>query len=255
VRIYLLLIDHETFFFYADTTAASPDEHDRADTGTDAGARPHRPGGVRGWILDKYHSLAARWQHGQSGAIVWLRRAWDWLHSLAHPDEVMLSRLRSARTIDLHHPTTRSRNEVSTVWRAYLNDQWWRHLLWFCVNGAVAPPAIAILWILPGPNLIGYWFLYRAIHHALVLWGIRRVLRNKVPTELYPVPALDLPVERDDDGKPAHAALGGRAARLAEHVAWHERARHARRRGRAKLAPKPAEAPSASAPPDGFRDG
>ena len=81
--------------------------------------------------------------------------------------------------------------------------------------------------ILPGPNLIGYWFAYRAIHHSLVVWGIRRVRRNQIPTELHPVAALDLPIERDGDGKVGHAALTGSATRLAEHVNWHSSSRGA----------------------------
>ena len=67
---------------------------------------------------------------------------------------------------------------------------------WLSCNGIIAPVAIITLWILPGPNLIGYWFAYRAIHHSLVVWGIRRVQRKQIPTELYPVAALDLPIEQ-----------------------------------------------------------
>ena len=96
----------------------------------------------------------------------------------------MLARLRSARKIELYHPTSRAGDEIRAIWRGYLSQQWWRHLLWFSFNGVVSVPTIVILWILPGPNLIGYWFAYRAIHHVLVLWGIRRVWRDAIPTEL-----------------------------------------------------------------------
>ena len=92
------------------------------------------------------------------------------------------------------------------------------------LNGVIAPFAFW-LFILPGPNLIGYWFAYRTIHHLLVVWGIRRVRRNTIPTELHPMAALDVPIERDDQGKSSHAALSGAAARLDEHVAWHDSAR------------------------------
>ena len=82
-------------------------------------------------------------------------------------------------------------------------------------------PISVLFAILPGPNLIGYWFAYRAIHHSLVVWGIRRVRRNKIPTELHPIRALDLPVEMAKDGKHAHAALVGHATGLDAHMAWH----------------------------------
>ena len=100
-------------------------------------------------------------------------------------------------------------------------------MFWLIVNGVIAPFSVLFA-ILPGPNLIGYWFAYRAIHHMLVVWGIRRVRRNKIPTELHPIAALDLPIERDGDGKMGHAALTGAATRLAEHVTWHDSSRGAR---------------------------
>ena len=99
-------------------------------------------------------------------------------------------------------------------------------------NGSIAPLPL-MLWVLPGPNLIGYWFAYRAIHHLLVVWGIRRVRRDVIPTELYPSTALDALIERDGDGKATHAALDGAAELLDEHVAWTNRL------GKGRPAPAP----------------
>ncbi len=134
----------------------------------------------------------------------------------------MLVRLRSARRIDLHHPASRTATEVRALWADYLNHRWWRHLLWMTANGLVAPFALATLWILPGPNLIGYWFAYRAIHHSLIVWGIRRVRKARIQIELHPIASLDRPIERNDEGKAKHAALDGDATELDEHVAWSE---------------------------------
>jgi hypothetical protein len=212
VKIYLLLIDRERFFFYSDESESSHEDGE----GGDPSARAHS--GVRGWLRDRYMKFKSAWQHADSGALLWMRRSWEWLHSLAHPDEAMLARLRSARRVDLHHPSAQRGADVCAIWQDYLARQWRRHLCWMCINGVIAPFTL-ILWVLPGPNLIGYWFAYRTVHHALILWGIGRVRRNKVPTELYPVMALDLPIERDGTGKARHAALDGAAERLDEHVA------------------------------------
>jgi hypothetical protein len=168
-----------------------------------------------------------------------MRRSWDWLHSWAHPDELMLARLRTARTIDLHHPAARPGDEVRALWQGYLGQQWRRHLVWLVFNGSIAPPAIAILWILPGPNLIGYWFAYRAIHHLLVVWGIRRVRRAVIPTELYPSTALNELIERDNEGKATHAALDGATELLDEHVAWHDSSRGKQGLPRPSVSTKP----------------
>ena len=156
--------------------------------------RGHGPG-----FMSQFTKFRSAWEHAESGALLWMRRVWEWLHTWTHPDEAMLARLWSARKVDLHHPAARMEGEVHAIWTDYLNKQWWRHLVWLIVNGTIAPFSV-LLFPLPGPNLIGYWFAYRAVHHTLVVWGIRRVLRKSTPTELHPVAALDLPIERDGDG-------------------------------------------------------
>jgi hypothetical protein len=165
-----------------------------------------------------------------------MRLSWDWLHSWTHPDEAMLARLWSARTVELCHPASRRGDLVRAIWMDYLRQQWRRHLVWLIVNAVIAPISVLFA-ILPGPNLIGYWFAYRAIHHSLVVWGIRRVRRDKIPTELHPTRALDLPVEIVKDGKHAHAALVGRPTGLDMHMAWH---------GAAPAESKPAVVPAAN---------
>jgi Mitochondrial K+-H+ exchange-related len=214
VKIYLLLIDHARFFFYSDESEALNDR-DHSDEPSST-----RRSGVRGWFLAKYDEFRSAWQHADSGALHWMRQSWDWLHSWAHPDEAMLARMWSARRVDLYHPASRRGDEVLTIWKDYLRQQWRRHLVWLVVNAVIAPISV-LLAILPGPNLIGYWFAYRAVHHSMVAWGILRVQRSTFPTEVYPIDALDLPVEKGKDGKHIHAALAGLGTGLDTHMAWH----------------------------------
>jgi Mitochondrial K+-H+ exchange-related len=212
VKIYLLSIDRRRFFFYADESEPSDVED---------GAGPDHAG-WHGWLLERWHRLRSVWDHSEARAVRWTRRALDWMHSWSHPDEVMLVRLRSARRIEVHHPVSRGPDEVRKLWIDYLNHRWWRHVLWMVVNGIAAPPALVFLWPLPGPNVIGYWFAYRAIHHALIVRGIYRVRRGRVDVVLRPLAELDRPIERDEAGKARHAALDGESAHLDEHVAWTE---------------------------------
>jgi hypothetical protein len=214
VKIYLLLISRERFFFYSDESETSQDEADR-----DISSAPPRSG-LRGWLHARYTRFQSAWQHADEGAMRWMRRAWDWLHSFAHPDEAMLARLRWARRIELHHPATTPPYQVRAIWADYLTQQWRRHLIWMSINGVIAPFSVVFA-ILPGPNLIGYWFAYRAIHHLLVVWGIWRARRGTIPTELCPLEALDLPIEYHPEGKARHAALSSTAVRLDEHVVWY----------------------------------
>jgi len=216
VKIYLLSIDRRRCFFYANESEP-PDHEQEGDAASGA-----RGAGWRGRLRDRWHRLRSVWEHSEAPAVRWTRRAWDWMHSWVHPDEVMLSRLRSAHRIELYHPASRGAEEVRELWDAYLRHRWWRHLLWMSTNALAAPPALALLWPLPGPNVIGYWFAYRAIHHALIFRGIRRVRSGRVEVVLHPVADLDRPIERDEAGRATHAAIDGEAARLDEHVAWTE---------------------------------
>jgi hypothetical protein len=212
VKIYLLLIDHERFFFYSDESEVEADLH--AGRGGDGTARS----GLVAWLEARLVRFKTAWHHAESGVTHWLRRLWDWLHSWSHPDEWMLSQLRSARKIELHHPASRPGDAIHVIWHDYLRQQWYRHMVWLGINATIAPFTVLFA-PLPGPNVIGYWFLYRAIHHLLVVWGIRRVRRGIVATELHPREALDLPVDSDGAGKARHVALEGAGERLDEHVA------------------------------------
>jgi hypothetical protein len=207
VKVYLLLVNDEQFFFYSDESEAD-------ESRVEAQAR----GGWRGALEERWHRFQRAWHEADAGVARWARRSWDWLHSMVHPDEWMLVRFRSTRRIDLHHPAARSRDAVARVWFDYLGRKWRRHMIFLCGNAVIAPLALALLWPLPGPNLIGYWFAYRAIHHWLIVRGINRVRKGTIPTEYHPEPSLDLPVSRDHRGKASHEAINGQGHRLDDYM-------------------------------------
>lgn len=239
----MLSIDDERFFFFAaDSELAHADDE---DSGLPAPPRS----GVRKWLHERLAKFKSAWHDAGSGALYWMRRVWDWLHTLVRPDEAMLARLRSVRRINLHHPAARSEVDVRAHWQTYLTRQRRRHLFWLGFNAVIAPISV-ILAILPGPNLIGYWFAYRAVHHTIVVWGISRVRRNLVPTELYSLESLDLPIELDGEGKARHAALEGAEEGLDEHVAWWRRSFfNLSRAGRASVPAAPGDPAHATTVP------
>lgn len=202
----MLLVNHDEFFFYSGDGDAEPPETKEPDPAP-AGS------GFLAWFSRRLVNFRRAWNSAEGGLAGWSRRAWDRLHSLCHADEAMLVRLRKARRIDLHHPASRDAATVLEIWRSYLARRWRRHLAYFSFNAAIAPLTL-ILAVLPGPNLIGYWFTYRAIHHLLILLGIQRVLGGSIPTRLHPLRSLDLPVHRDADGKATHEAIEGDGAGL-----------------------------------------
>jgi hypothetical protein len=207
----MLLIDEKRSFFFAD---ASEPAHE------DDGGSPELPrSGFPKWIHSRFEKFKEAWQSAGSGALCWMRRVWDWLHKLVHPDEPMLARLWSVRRIQFHHPAARSDFEVRDHWRSYLSRQSRRHLFWLALNAVMAPPSV-ILAVLPGPNVIGFWFAYRAVHHGLIVMGISRARRNLVPIEFHALESLDVPIEQDGEGNARHAAIEGAGDLLHKHVSW-----------------------------------
>jgi hypothetical protein len=211
VNIYLLLIDDEQYFFYSEDSEVQLSKGEGSTAQASAAA---------GWLERRWQKLQTAWYSADAGLALWARRIWDWLHSRAHPDESMLVRFRLAHRIDLYHPASRPGDAIAGVWRDYLVQRSRRHLFWLCGNAAIAPLALLLLWPLPGPNLIGYWFAYRAIHHLLIVRGIRRVRKGLIPTLVHGLDSLDLPIHRGQDGKASHPALNGAGGRLDDYLSW-----------------------------------
>src|SRR5438445_510587 len=163
VKVYLLHVgdgaEARQRVFYSEPPAdIGPDD-------LDAGAVGAR--GFPGWIERWFRRVKHESGRSHSRAARLTRRLWVSLHRRHHPDETLLARLRLARAIHLHHPASMTREEVLAAWSAFLVAGRWRHWPWFLVNALIAPLTILLI-PLPGPNLIGYWFTYRALHHVLI---------------------------------------------------------------------------------------
>ena len=208
MKVYLLLMNDEEFFFYSDDSEA--DESREAD--------PALQSGLLGWLQDRWYRFQKAFHEADAGAAKWTRRCWDWLHSLTRPDESMLVRLRTTRRIYLDHPASHSEADVAVIWHDYLARRWRSHAFCLSYNALIAPAALALLWPLPGPNLIGYWFAYRAVHHWLILRGIRSVMKGRIVTDYHADTTLDQPVERDPEGKARHSSVISGGTRLDDYL-------------------------------------
>jgi hypothetical protein len=141
--------------------------------GDDAESDAEPPSGVRGWLDRKSREIHDSLAGAETGVRGRLRRLWEWLHRHVHPDEALLRRLRSSETITLRHPTTVTPDKARIVWHDFLARRRRHHLIWLGID-ALASPLTIILAPLPGPNVVGYWFVYRSACHALALLGIHR---------------------------------------------------------------------------------
>jgi hypothetical protein len=152
---------------------------------------PHPPHhGIRGWLERKANRLKESWEHADHGATGKARALWDQLHRRIPHDETTLIRLRSAASIEIEHPITLSSDEARASWGAYLTRCRRRHLPWLIINALISPVSV-LLAPIPGPNLLGYWFAYRAVRDLLALLGVRHAQSGQVATTYHPVEVFE----------------------------------------------------------------
>lgn len=181
MKIYLLLLDDERCVFYSEGPETIAED--------ERSATPRA--GFRGWVEQKYKNLQLTINGAEGGVGLHMRRAWEWLQKRTAPDEALLRSLRNASEINIYHPSSVSEDEARLLWANYLSNRRRRHTLWLAVNALISPLTV-LLAPLPGPNIIGYWFLYRAICHLLARLGVRRAESDKVETNLHSSEALNL---------------------------------------------------------------
>jgi hypothetical protein len=141
-------------------------------------------GGLRGWLTRKLHALHDGFRDSENTLAQTTRQVWDWLQRRIHPDEPLLIRLRSVQAIEVYHPASLSAQEARASWSEFLTRRQRRHWPWLILNTLIAPLTV-LLAPLPGPNLIGYWFAYRAVRDLLAILGARRALSGQVETTFH----------------------------------------------------------------------
>jgi hypothetical protein len=119
---------------------------------------------------------AALWRAGRRSGPVG-RRALAWLSRRREPDEPLLRALRSATSLDLHHPSNLTPKKARREWRHYLARRRNTHFFRAGIDLALAALSLPLM-ILPGPNVVGFWFLWRSGLHGLIVLGTRRALRD-----------------------------------------------------------------------------
>jgi hypothetical protein len=162
--------------------------------------------GLRGRLERASRAIHAALHGAKSGMLAALRRVWLWLQRRIAPDESLLRRLGSAGEVTLVHPAGLDAEAVRATWSEYLRARGLRHGLWLMVNLLISPLTL-LLMPLPGPNIIGYWFVYRAACHALAWRGVRRARSGRLPLIFEPSALLDAPLDLDDEDRVSRVAL------------------------------------------------
>jgi hypothetical protein len=222
VDLYLIPFDAEGPVFYAEGPARDDHRSSHAPTG-----------GMRGWLERKFRSMQTALHRSRGGMGQRLRRLWGWLQRRISPDEPLLRRLRRAGTGVIHHPSRLSSEEAATAWRNYLAGRRGRHLVGLVLNLAISPLTLLLV-PLPGPNVVGFWFVYRATCHALALLGIQRAAGPQVTTSFQPSDDLDAAPGESPEDWAARISASHNLAGLGEFLRRIEAARAADKAPRAR---------------------
>jgi hypothetical protein len=127
-----------------------------------------------------------RWVLGRiAEAVAEQRLLWHLRHvthgRLVHPDDIMGER-------------------AVTVLRDHLQADYSKHVRWCGIDALLTAILGPLLFFVPGPNVVSWFFAFRAVGHFLALRGARQGL-NGVRWET--VPSVDLRAIREALGLPA----------------------------------------------------
>jgi hypothetical protein len=72
-----------------------------------------------------------------------------------------------------------SLEDIDRAWSVYLRNRLNKHRVWLIVDAVLSPLSL-FLFPLPGPNVVGYWLVYRVVVHLFAMNGASRCRRGRV---------------------------------------------------------------------------
>ena len=92
-------------------------------------------------------------------------------------EQRLLWHLRTATAATLEAPDDLSADEALTIMKRGLKRDADRHLRWFLVNAAALVVSVALI-LVPGPNVLGYYFTFTTVGHLLAWRGAAHGLKR-----------------------------------------------------------------------------
>lgn len=147
------------------------------DTGADEAAEPPASGPLRRWMqqaTEQWHAIVVQARQGRGAG--WLARWRDRVvsalaESIAEQRTLWALRRESATTV--HMPATLGPDEARTLLMANLAEARRHHVRWLIVDTAIFVVS-GVLALVPGPNLLAYYFAFRCIGHLQSWRGARQ---------------------------------------------------------------------------------
>ena len=186
LAVYLVPIGGGRFELYTEP----PDEPASAvpKAGPDESAPGSRKPGIGEGARRQLHRLHERWRHAVHAAETTGRssgRVARWRDALVRriaesiAEQRTLWSLRGVTSASLVHPSDLSASSAAAMRERLLAHSRRHHGRWLLVD-LIGVAVTAILVLLPGPNLIGYYFVFRVVGHYLSWQGARHALLRTV---------------------------------------------------------------------------
>jgi hypothetical protein len=180
------------------------------ETSSEADVAPEpQPAGLLGKLRHRFSAMlkaAEERQHRPASAreaepISWAGRLQEsilaWVAERI-AEQRLLWNLRKQTTAEAVHPQDMTFEQVMVLIRGMLQRDYERHRLWLVVD-TIGLIVSGVLMIVPGPNLLAYYFAFRVVGHWLSMRGARQGLQHVTwtgrpcppLTELRDVPHLE----------------------------------------------------------------
>jgi hypothetical protein len=138
-------------------------------------------GRIRHQFAVMLHQAEERRRGGEqaSRAATRLARLQEWIMAWVAEriaEQRLLWNLRRETAVVAYYPQDLTFDQTDTLIRRTLQRDWERHRLWLVVDGLLLLGSAALI-LLPGPNIIGYYFAFRVVGHFLSIRGAAQGLR------------------------------------------------------------------------------
>ncbi len=91
-------------------------------------------------------------------------------------EQRLLWHMRHETTARLHHPDSIEGPRALAIARAEFASDYGRHRRWLIIDGLLTAVTGPLLFFVPGPNVVSWYFSFRAIGHFFSMRGARRAL-------------------------------------------------------------------------------
>jgi hypothetical protein len=171
MNVYLVPGAGGRYELYCEVPSGAPD--------TDA-----RAGTWRGWLVDGFRRLVAEGEEAERGAATEapersrLRRAITRRVAEAVAEQRLLWHLRQESSVTLVHPGDITSADALAAARSLVSADYAKHRRWFAIDAVVTGITGPLFFFVPGPNVISWYFAFRAIGHYFAMRGASKGLTN-----------------------------------------------------------------------------